>query len=283
MKVWYLIFRGMPLHLLVCILVVISGCSPSGQSHDYENTDNTGDADIPRDPMVLDLADLYTTCTRITVHVAYEPDALPYTGSTETGIPYWSVLENNLSVLFVERTIAPDVVVPKDLANMEQIPGQGRVLWTPQQIIALASYIWDTPQTETSAEFYVLFVNGYYNDETGANRYIIGISVGGTPVIAVFKDVIADSGFTHATNCFMEQAVLVHEFGHAVGLVNNGVPMASRHEDLLHPRHCINENCVMYWENDRDNLVFFIHRIISTDSQILFDSQCLRDASSFMP
>jgi hypothetical protein len=45
---------------------------------------------------------------------------------------------------------------------------------------------------------------------------------------------------------FVEQATVVHEFGHLAGLVDNGVPMVSPHLDPEHAKHCTNEVCVMY-------------------------------------
>jgi len=275
--------RAVFLLLLLFGLAALPGCSSSGHSGDHEDTARpVGQTDLAHDPLAFNLVAFYTSCRSITVHVAYEPDALPYTGVTEKGMEYWSILESNLYALFFGRIIQPDISVPKDLAHMEQIQEQGRQSWTQEQIIALASSIWDTPQTVTSAELYALFINGYFRDDEGVHQNIIGLSLGGIPVVAIFKDVIALSGFTQVMNSFMEQAVLVHEFGHAAGLVNNGVPMVSAHEDLEHPRHCVNEDCVMYWENERDNLIFFIHRIVSTDSLIVFDENCLQDANSWL-
>lgn len=43
------------------------------------------------------------------------------------------------------------------------------------------------------------------------------------------------------------QAVLVHEFGHAMGLVDNGAPMQRNHEDPEHPGHSNNQASVMYY------------------------------------
>jgi hypothetical protein len=47
-----------------------------------------------------------------------------------------------------------------------------------------------------------------------------------------------------------ERAILLHEFGHLIGLVNGGTPMKSEHAetDPKHKQHCRNEGqCVMYW------------------------------------
>jgi hypothetical protein len=235
----------------------------------------------------LDLATLYSTVSLIHVHVTYEPEAAPFTGSTQNGIDFWSILESNMDALFLGRTIEPDIFVPRDLSEMDQIPQQGRTSWTIEQIFDLASNlaggIWNLPQTSTSAEFYVLFLNGYFTENGVTNQKVIGLSIGGTPVIAVFKDVISTSGFTTLTQTFIEQVTLVHEMGHAMGLVNKGVPMVTGHEDADHPHHCTNEDCVMFWENDTTNLRTFIEKIINSDSDILFGQECLDDTRGYTP
>jgi hypothetical protein len=40
-----------------------------------------------------------------------------------------------------------------------------------------------------------------------------------------------------------ERSILLHEFGHLLGLTDNH----STHSDKDHTFHCINKNCVMFW------------------------------------
>jgi predicted Zn-dependent protease len=37
-----------------------------------------------------------------------------------------------------------------------------------------------------------------------------------------------------------------HEFGHLMGLVDQGSPMQNDHKDADHGAHCINPSCLMY-------------------------------------
>jgi predicted Zn-dependent protease len=272
--------KGFLVYLVFSVLIALAGCSPSGSSENSGNVDNTRTG---QDPMALDLVTLYSTVTSITVHVVYEPDAEPFIGTFSDGGQYWSVLENNLNAIFIGRIIEPEIYVPKDLTGMEQISDQDQTSWTTAQVFDLAKRTWDTPQTSTSAEFYVLFLNGYFNDQGVTNKQVVGISIVGTPVIAVFKDAIRESGYTSFYDKVMEQTTLVHEFGHAVGLVNSGLDMVLDHEDTEHINHCTNEDCVMYWENDGTSLNFFIQKIINSPSDVLFGPECLNDAGSFMP
>lgn len=92
---------------------------------------------------------------------------------------------------------------------------------------------------------YVLYVDGEFEKESG----VIGVHYGPTSV-AIFKERIRSGSFTGPLGLSVaeaEKAVLVHEFGHAIGLVNNGIPMVENHEDEEHPGHSDNSDSVMYW------------------------------------
>ena len=45
----------------------------------------------------------------------------------------------------------------------------------------------------------------------------------------------------------METTVILHEFGHILGLTNFGAPQQSPHEDSANPKHCDVETCLMYY------------------------------------
>ena len=82
---------------------------------------------------------------------------------------------------------------------------------------------------------------------------------------------------------FVEQSTLVHELGHLAGLVNNGAPTVSDHEDKEHPHHCTNPNCVMRWENEGlADLLSFLIRIDQGEKPILYCSQCLEDMKHYL-
>jgi hypothetical protein len=272
--------KGLPAYVVFSALIALASCSPSGSSGNSGNTGNNTTGPVS---MALDLITFYSTVNSITVHVAYEPDAAPFTGTFSDGGQYWAVLETNLNALFSGRLIEPDINVPKDIGLMEQISAQDHTSWTTAQVLDLAQGTWDTPQTSTSAELYLLFLNGYYNDKGTVNKQVVGISLEGTAIIAVFKDVINQSGYSSFVDTIMEQTTMVHEFGHAAGLVNGGVPMVTDHEDIGHPGHCTNVDCVMYWENDGTTLNYFIHKIINSPSDIIFGPECLEDVHGYTP
>ncbi len=262
------------LSLLPAGFVFMAGCS--GDSDD--NTMSGGES------FALDLTALYSEVNSIAVQVAYEPDAEPFTGAAINTTQCWEVLEENLKALFEGRVIEPDIFVPEDLSEMEPIPAQEEETWTAAEIIDLAGNIWDRPQGFSVEDFYVLFLKGYLEKDGVENRQVIGVSVVGTPVIVVFKDAILRSSNVYDVLIFVEQATLVHEFGHVMGLVDNGIPMVSDHLDPDHLRHCTNEECVMYWQNEgAADLKEYVQKMISTGSLVMYGDECLDDTRSYMP
>lgn len=99
-----------------------------------------------------------------------------------------------------------------------------------------------------TAVLYVLYLDGHSDQDTASGK-VLGVHYA-TTSIAIFKESIRSSGGLPGVlfgSRDVEEAVLVHEFGHAIGLVNNGVPMVRGHEDGEHPGHSTNEQSVMYW------------------------------------
>lgn len=256
----------------MALLHALSACSS-------EEGSSTGTG---QDPLTLSLAQVYSTVTSLTAEVAYEPDAEPYTGTFHDGVPVWWILQHNIEALLQDRGIA--VHVPWDLGGMDPISGQDEEAWTSSEIVELARDIWETPMTESAVSIRILFLNGNYEDEGTVNPQILGVSFVDTSLVAIFKDVIVNSSSSAAIAWFVEQATLVHETGHVLGLVDNGVPMVSDHADPDHARHCTNQDCVMYWKNEgASDMRDFVRRFMETSSLVLFGDECLEDAWAYVP
>ncbi len=265
--------KGMLFSLILTALLFLTACS----------SDSDDSQAIP-EALALDIPALYSTVDTITVLVAHESEVEPFTGTIHSDIPCWSVLESNIEALFEGRTLEPDVYVPSALSEMEEIPSQEQVTWTSEEILSLARDVWDADPSSYEAEFFVLFLKGYFEREGAPDNQIIGVSIVGTPVIAIFKDIVLSSSFIPQVARFVEQATLVHEFGHVMGLVNNGVPMVLDHLDPEHPRHCTNDRCVMYWVNEgASDMSEFVQQMIDSDSLVMFGEQCLDDTRSYVP
>jgi hypothetical protein len=219
----------------------------------------------------------------LVVDVVYEPGAEPFVGTTATGMSYWDLLEDNLVAIFQKQSML--FQVPHTLTEMRTIPAQGKVSWTPDQVLTLAAQYRNGNNDQTTGRFFVVFLKGNAADSNGAvNPNVLGFSVSGTNVIAMFKDVIKSTG-TNPNGLvprYVEQSTMVHEMGHALGFVNNGLPVTSAHHDSAHGAHCTNPNCVMYYLNEgKNDAINFVQNYITSGNTVMLDNACLQDSGSF--
>ncbi|MBA2403917.1 MAG: hypothetical protein H0V66_04030 [Bdellovibrionales bacterium] len=219
----------------------------------------------------------YFKSQEITVKVYYEVGAEPYISDSPL-FQYWTILEQNLKALFVGRSIQPTVTVPKTLSAMTSIPDSGDISWTLDEVVKLAERVGTSSNATT---FEVYFLNGHAAQSPG----IIGFHISNTKIIALFKDVIRSTGNGDPLATvpkYVEQATLVHELGHALGLVNNGIPMMDNHHDKENGAHCTNTKCVMYWANEgAASLMAFAQEAATNGTIVMYDDKCLKDARSF--
>jgi hypothetical protein len=117
----------------------------------------------------------------------------------------------------------------------DTLPARGGV-WTQNDVLDFSDAHFDTDTSGKTVAIHLLFLDGSYEQGTvlGAtfSRESNSGKVVSTGPVIIFSQAIKDgcgplclSGTTPAF-----RSVLVHEFGHAIGLVNNGVDMVRPHE-----------------------------------------------------
>jgi hypothetical protein len=151
---------------------------------------------------------------------------------------------------------------------------------TVEEILALAEAHRDRESSGDTATFYAIWLDGHFHDGEEVRDSVLGVSIGHTGVIAMFKPVIesTDMPILPVVAPFVEQTTLIHELGHAIGLVDNGLPMSADHHDDDHRAHCIHQDCVMYWANEgAADMREFVRSYVTSGDVILFDDQCLAD------
>lgn len=219
----------------------------------------------------------FSSTQKIVVNVYYEPGAEPFSGPSILNLYYWRILEDNLNAIFQYRTSKPVVIVPKLLSDMKSIPAQGKSVWTIDDVIDLYHKQVQDKSTTSEAHFHILFLKGYSSD----SQNVIGYNITNTPVLAIFKDVITKSG-SNIVQIYVEQSTVVHEMGHSLGFVNNGVPMKNNHQDPSHGSHSTNSDCVMYWLNEgTTGLSNYVQRFISTGTTVMWGPEVLADAQAY--
>ncbi|MEI7892920.1 MAG: hypothetical protein WCI05_07505 [Myxococcales bacterium] len=215
--------------------------------------------------------------TKVILEVDYATGAAPYTGPVGGRGDLWSLFESNAQRLFQGKQLE----IPHDLDHMEELTDVAAGDYTADQILQIASKHRATASSGSSIAYYVVWLPGYFNDGTEVNKAVLGVNLGSSGVIAMFKPVILSSSGTPLIQKYVEQSTLVHEFGHVVGLVNKGIPLTSAHHDAANGAHCTNTDCVMYWLNEgAADAVKFIEKRATESTTVLFANDCLADVDA---
>ncbi len=216
--------------------------------------------------------------TDVVVEIDYETGKQPFTGGIVGFGDTFEPTRTNIDRLFAGTK---QLTIPSTLGAMQDVGAVADEELTVEDILALAAQHRDVDSTETTRSYYVIFVSGHFADDTGPLPGVLGISIGDQ--IAMFKDVIDSTNVPLAPNVvrYVEQSTLIHELSHSIGLVDNGVHMASAHKDVSHGAHCDNPDCVMFWQNDgSQDAARFAQQKVLTGSSILFDAKCLADVDA---
>ncbi len=157
-------------------------------------------------------------------------------------------------------------------------------VWTFEEMDALLR---DNQTLEIEADqtaIHIVFLDGAYDGNEG-NSVVLGLAWGRR--IAIFKDTIrsaCERPLLGERLCKdAELAITLHELGHVIGLVNNGVPLTSDHHDEEHGAHCTNEDCLMYWEYEGVKLIDALSSRFSLDPNAKifdFDQACRDDLNA---
>lgn len=259
---------GRSLGLLVLSLGLLS-CAPGGDGE-------TGTSFPYNTP-----ARYFQSTANIAVDVYYETGAAPDFGTTAGGRQIWTITRDNLVDILKHRSSVANVSVPTQVADATEIPASGKANWLGTEILALDARTRTRSSDLNTSRFMIYFLDGYYNDGNGSNTSVIGVSLSGTPIIAIFKPVVTASGGP-VVRRFVEQSTIVHELGHALGFVNNGIPMVTNHQDVAHGRHTTDNQCVMYYLNEgTSDLIQFFQRFLASSSVVMWGSSVQADAQAF--
>lgn len=264
---------------LLCLLIAACGSTGggggpatgdgNGGTHDATGGDAKGATDV-FDPAI----------TKVVVEIAYEHGEEPYTGAVVGFGDTFDLTVNNLDRLFKSKKM---LSVPRTLAEMTDVGTIPDEQLTTTDILALAAAHRQQHDTADTKAYFVIFVSGNYADANGPNSQVLGVEIGTTGVLAIFKDVIRGTEGSGVPNIgrYVEQSTLTHELAHGIGLVDNGVPLTSAHKDAPHGAHCTNSKCIMYWANEgTSGAVTFATQNITGGNTILFDAACLADVDA---
>ncbi len=120
---------------------------------------------------------------------------------------------------------------------------------------------------------YIFFADADYSGNTGSSQ-VLGLAYN-TSSMVIFEKTIRNysGGLGQPSLATVETTVAEHEFGHTLGLVNNGTGMVNSHQDEANGKHCNNSNCLMYFETETSDL---IGNLLGNALPAL-DNNCLED------
>ncbi|PRQ03815.1 hypothetical protein [Enhygromyxa salina] len=167
----------------------------------------------------------------------------------------------------------------------EITPPKGDGAWTPSARAQAAAEYRNLEISDDAVKIHVMFVDGHASEDDEMSGAILGYAWGST--IMMFKDTIQTNCMSAILGPLQDQLcreaeylIWVHELGHVIGLVDNGLPMVEDHRDPDpdHGDHDASSDCVMYWAYaSTDALDSILDRLVSGMPPVKFDAACLAD------
>lgn len=130
-----------------------------------------------------------------------------------------------------------------------------------------------------SAHLHVVFLDGNAASDNGGHA--AGRTIYDYGVVFIFRDAFDhvyrnDDGRRVSAVCDVERTVMLHELGHALGIVDRGVPQTEDREHPAHPGHSMNPNSVMY-----PRISFASDGRLLQELPVSFDATDLADLAAF--
>ena len=157
--------------------------------------------------------------------------------------------------------------------HYKEIEGLNKSAYSAQDIRDLEEEQRTKYPEEPELAAYIVFLDKPYSENSGNNQ-TLGIAYAPTSM-AIFEKTIQElsGGIGQPSTEKLETSVVNHEFGHVLGLVNNGTPLTSDHHDESHGAHCDNEECLMYWSVETSD---FVSNLLGSSIPEL-DQACIDD------
>ncbi len=238
--------------LFFCITILfLQACSKSDSTSGLAaindaNNKNTGASS----------KDLLTagTFTSIKIEIQYMPGFAPDAASVNNLTSFLSSLVNKPAGISVVQ---------------KQIASGGKNTYSINDISAIEKSNRTFFNTGNQLAVYVLIADGAYSDPN-----VLGVAYRNTSLCLLGKKIFDNSGgIGQASRTKLITAVVEHEFGHLLGLVDLGAAMQANHKDPNHGNHCNVQSCLMYYASETTDLLGFL----VTGNIPSLDAQCQND------
>ncbi|MBF8150443.1 membrane metalloprotease [Winogradskyella sp. F6397] len=169
-----------------------------------------------------------------------------------------------------DRTYKPNGITVEKRA----ITSPGFENYTVQDIADIEIAHRNNYNTENQLTLWVFFADGQSASNTDSNS-VLGTAYWNTSFVIYEATIqnLSNSPF-EPDRTLLETTVITHEFGHILGLTNLGTPMETAHEDTEHPKHCDDEDCLMFWATESST---GLDAMVNMSSAPDLDSACIDD------
>lgn len=177
---------------------------------------------------------------------------------------------NNFKNFITNRTNKPEGVE----FITKEIPTTNKTEYTLNDVVDIEKEYRSKYNSGATIAVWVLFIDGKSSNDTSSGS-ILGSAYWNTSFV-IYEETIQglSDGTFEPERSLLESSVINHEFGHILGLTNLGTNLQSDHEDAEHPKHCNQEDCLMYWAAETSQ---GIANMLSAGSVPTLDTQCLAD------
>ncbi len=242
------------LFILFSFLILFSCASDDDSVSDIE--DNIRQENLKE--LGLSASDLLseTTYKSLTIEFLYSSGYRP---TQQTLDDFKIFLEERVNkpngITFIETIMDRPPGGSYTISEIKEIEAEKRTQYTEGDNIAVFIYLTHA-KASTDTPTSVTLGTAYYNTS-----------------VVIYQQTLNDVSASQNSDLYiLEETTLQHEFGHLFGLVNiQGDDIHSNHEDEAHRKHCIVQDCLMYFKSNTKQ--YFRNRA----SIPLFDSLCIED------
>lgn len=150
-----------------------------------------------------------------------------------------------------------------------EIPSQSKENYSAQDLRAIEKESRQFFPAQNEIAVWLSVVDGKYENES-----VIGLAYQNLSTSLMGGSISENTGgINQASRSSVEAAVLMHELGHLLGLVNITTPMVNDHQADGH--HCNNSDCLMYFAVETTD----IFSVLVTSSIPELDENCKLDLS----
>lgn len=218
--------------VLISLLILFFSCDNSSVTDSESDSDNNGDqafsfnhernpGDSATDFLTDD--DFDTLIIEIDYMEGYRP--------TDAAL---GSLEDFLNERLHKKTVT--------VLSPSEIPAEGQSSYSATEVRNLEEGYRSEYSEENRLVAYLIILDGEYDKSN-----VLGIAHYNTSMALFGETIQQASGVGQNSRKVVEATVMRHEFGHILGLVDNGVDMQQEHKDEQNGNHCNNENCLMYY------------------------------------